>query len=487
MSASEGTPPRLRLAAVIAWLVAIFFAVSSFSAPAVDFDNCFHPVLERLESGDRLYQPAERYMVDLAAGQEPDCEGAMLYPPVAAFMVIPFGLLGLPDARALWFVVNLALLVAAVLVMTRAVAPRGYRVLASGGIAVAFASFGPLRASLSLGNYEPAILVLVCGAWALLYPPASGQSPRPTWRGTRELAGGLLVGVAGMIKPFPAFIAPLLLLAGRPRAAVGAAMAAVAAWLVASVAFGSSVLPDYLGVLSASGSGPQAGMPFDMGPLGFLSRAFTETPYAQQWVVIPRAFVVLVSAGWSAVIAGASWLLLRRRGGRSSPLLPLLIGGLALLLYPYMGSIYLVLLLPGIPLAGLWLVGRLRERSLGTMPIAGVLAAPLVAVALATAAYAVLPGRLALIVTVVLAVLCGGLMRVAWGHGERSSAGRELVSAALGLYVLVAAPALQNTSAWWGRDLFGARILVSEIQFVIVVAFVAVIAALHWQTRAGET
>lgn len=474
--AEHGATPRLRLAAIIGWVAAILLAVSNFGPLVGGFDDCFHPVTERLESGDRLYRPAQRFMEDVAAGREPDCTGAILYPPVAALVVMPFGLPDLPDARALWFAFNLAVLTGAVLVATRAVAPRGYRVLASGAIALAFASFGSLRYSLATGQLEPAILLLVSGAWALMYPPAS-----PAARGRRDRAGGLLVGLAGMIKLYPPFIVPLLLLAGRPWAVVGLVMAAATAWLVASVAFGWSVLPDFLGVLSAAGNGPWAAVPYNMGPLGFLSRAFTETRYAQPWVVLPRELVVLAGAAWSIAVLGAAGLLLRRRVGRSSPLLPLLISGLALLLYPYSASEYLVLLLSGIPMAGWWLAGRLRDRGLGTPAIAGLLAAPLVAVALATAAHAVLPGRAALIVTVILAVLCGGLIRMAWGHDERSPAERELVSAALGLYVLIAAPALGNASAWWGSDLFGARILVGETQFVVVVAFVAVIASLYWR------
>lgn len=477
--AEPGATPGLRLAAIVAWLAAILLAVSTFGPLVGGFDDCFHPVTERLVSGGRLYRLAERFMEDVAAGREPDCRGAILYPPVAALVVIPFGRLDLPEARALWFTFNLAVLTGALLVATRAVAPRGYRLLASGAIALAIASFGSLRYSLATGQLEPAILLLVSGAWALMYPPASPAAPAA--RGRRDRAGGLLVGLAGMIKLYPPFIVPLLLLAGRPWAVVGSVMAAATAWLVASVAFGWSVLPDFLGVLSAAGSGPWAAMPYDMGPLGFLSRAFTETRYAQPWVVLPRELVVLAGAGWSIAVLGAAGLLLRRRGGRSSPLLPLLISGLALLLYPYSASEYLVLLLSGIPMTGWWLVGRLRDRGLGAPAIAGLLAAPLVAVALATAAHAVLPGRPALIVTVTLAVLCGGLIHMAWGHLEHSPAERELVSAALGLYVLIAAPALGNASAWWGSDLFGVRILVGEIQFVVVVAFVAVIASLYWR------
>jgi len=159
------------------------------------------------------------------------------HPPTVGVLFLPLSALDYPTAAAVWLGLEIACLVAAVWLLGRAA---GARMSIPGVLATATAllAWYPVREDLILGQLMLVLLLLVAGARAALL---SG----------RAVVGGVLVGLAVLVKPIPW---PLLLLftLRRDWRALGASLStiaigyAVSTWAVGlgpAVAYLREVLP----------------------------------------------------------------------------------------------------------------------------------------------------------------------------------------------------------------------------------------------------
>lgn len=174
----------------------------------------------RLLDGEALYDAAQ-----LLGPYAPQVQYLYLYPPPLAAAAMPLAGLFPTDYRAaawVWAAVGALVLAWSVLALARSerLAER-FPVLAGRGrwliVAAAFA-FPPVVGELVMGNVHLLLLGLLTAAWLGIR--------RGTANG--ELVAGAAIGVAAVVKVFPALLLPWLLLTRRYRAALGVATGAAA-------------------------------------------------------------------------------------------------------------------------------------------------------------------------------------------------------------------------------------------------------------------
>jgi glycosyl transferase family 87 len=173
----------------------------------------------RLLNGEAIYSAAQ-----LAGPYAPQGQDGFLYPPPFAAIVTPLAALFADDRAAawVWSAIGAACLIASVLALSRSerlgerlnLRHREARWLL---VAAAFA-FPPVVGELVLGNVHLVLLGLLTVAWLGIR--------RGDARG--EWIAGLAVGVAAIIKVFPAVLLLWFLLQRRYRAAVGVVVGAAA-------------------------------------------------------------------------------------------------------------------------------------------------------------------------------------------------------------------------------------------------------------------
>jgi hypothetical protein len=182
-------------------------------------------------AASRLLAGASPYTADQLAGPyAPQAQFLYLYPPPLAAAVTPLALLFPSDYRAaawIWTAMGAAILALGVLALWRSerLVDR-YPILQGRGrwllVAAAFA-FPPVVGELVLGNVHLLLLGLFTLAWLGIR--------RGDARG--EWLAGAAVGVAVIIKVFPALLIVWFLLTRRYRAALGSVVGALVVALVA--------------------------------------------------------------------------------------------------------------------------------------------------------------------------------------------------------------------------------------------------------------
>jgi alpha-1,2-mannosyltransferase len=218
--------PRVRFTvlALLAIIVLAFRAVQFLGLTreiqwGYDF-SAYWAAADRLLNGAGLYTAAQ-----LAGPYAPQAQYLYLYPPPLATAVTPLAALFPTDYRAgawIWTGIGAAILLWAVLMLWRSerLADR-FPVLEGRGrwllVAAAFA-FPPVVGELVLGNVHLLLLGLLTIAWLGIR--------QGTPRG--ELAAGIAVGLASVIKVFPGVLIVWFLLTRRYRAAAGVAIGAAA-------------------------------------------------------------------------------------------------------------------------------------------------------------------------------------------------------------------------------------------------------------------
>jgi hypothetical protein len=118
-----------------------------------------------------------------------------LYPPAFAVALIPLTWVSNDLAVRIWLLVIQAAVALSLLIVYRAIGPPS-RLEALGTVAV-LTTFFPLANSVLAGTMNSLLLLLLTGAWVC-------------WRGHRDVAGGVLAGVAAIFKLFPAALVPYL-------------------------------------------------------------------------------------------------------------------------------------------------------------------------------------------------------------------------------------------------------------------------------------
>ena len=209
----------------VLWLVGIIvlvfrarqlFALAGEIQWAYDF-SFYWTAARHLLDGEPIYAAAQ-----LAGPYAPQGQEGFLYPPPLAAAVTPFAVVfpSTPSTAAwIWLAIGAATLVVSVLKLSRAerLGDR-HPLLADSGrwllVAAAFA-FPPVVGELVLGNVHLLLLGLLTLAWlGVRHGDARG-----------EWAAGLAVGVAAIVKVFPALLLLWFVLTRRYRAAAGVVLA----------------------------------------------------------------------------------------------------------------------------------------------------------------------------------------------------------------------------------------------------------------------
>jgi hypothetical protein len=142
------------------------------------------------------------------------------YPPLVAFLALPFHPLGLDGARIAWFAFSQLCLLGAAFALFRAL---GGDRAAGWTVGALWAGAGTIPENLAIGQVQPPMLLLLCLAW-MWDSEDREPAPRTTW-------AAAAIGVAAGLKIWPGMLLAAFL--GRERrkallSGLGAATMAVA-------------------------------------------------------------------------------------------------------------------------------------------------------------------------------------------------------------------------------------------------------------------
>jgi alpha-1,2-mannosyltransferase len=118
-----------------------------------------------------------------------------VYPPLFAAILVPLTWLSNDLAVRIWLVMMQLAVVASLLIIYRTIGWPSRGELLS--LVAVLATFFPLISSALTGTMNAVLLVLITGAWAF-------------WRARRDVASGVLTGVAAVFKLFPLALLPYL-------------------------------------------------------------------------------------------------------------------------------------------------------------------------------------------------------------------------------------------------------------------------------------
>ena len=251
-----------------------------------------------------------------------------MYPPLVAWVAVPFTWLPFPAAYALWSLLLLVLLFA-----SWWLAAGGGRIVKAAQICAAV-SLLPLGFGLRIGQVVFLELAAVVVCWFLLS------------RRSDALAGLALAVIA--IKPQVAFLVPLALLAnGRGRAFAAWAIATLVIGGVELLAMGSAAVQVYLVRVMTSSAHPEVlGLQLDQSLPGLLGHGSAAL------------------GAQLAVVAAVAWIAWRwRRSGIEIPIAAALIG--SLLVTPFLHVEDFAMLVPAA-----WLFLRVRSGALDLLVLA---------------------------------------------------------------------------------------------------------------------
>ena len=263
---------------------------------------------------------------------------AFVNPPVAALVTVPITLLPLAAAYRVWEAIQLAMLIAAVLIAAR-YAPWPERLRRSGTVAAtglaALAGPGTLALGL-LGQWDGVSALGIAVAYAL-------------WRRDRPwLGGAVLAGCLLLAKPHLALGFAALVLVWRDRRVLaGAASAAATLAILSLAAVGPAGINGFIGSIRVdAGAAPLASMQ------GF-------TGLTGSWLG-DGAAATLIAAGFSAVALAACVVVGRRLSDDRQLLEPCLALAtvLSLLASPHLLAQDLVLLAPVVVALMAWAAQR---------------------------------------------------------------------------------------------------------------------------------
>lgn len=285
-SRSEGAARLLRAASWV--LIPLLLIFAWFLRMPVDEDDF------------RIFRQAG---VDLAATgnpyhstPNPDAAGKLsreaaaetkvfLYPPFAAHLFRPFGLLSPERARDLWFFLNIGLLVASFLAAWQALAPPAWSRWKPPAFVLFFLS-PPVLMTFNLGQVSLLLSALLLPAWRL--------------SSTFPAAAGLLLAVATHIKLFPVILCIAFIRTAPRTIAWTAAWIAIIAAIV-TVVGGGGQWSEFIQTTLASSFYPVTGE-FNISLNGFFRRLLSENPHVRAVANVPQAATMLTAAAALAVL-----------------------------------------------------------------------------------------------------------------------------------------------------------------------------------------
>jgi len=366
-------PRFVRLALGMVLLIALGYRVNQFiyflTQPQWGYDFSAYWLAGRhVAAGEPLYLPAQ-----LSGPFEPQALGQFLYlyPPFLAVAVAPLAALfpTYGPAMAVWSAAGAVVAAAVVLAVGRSealVRDRSSALVLRGAAFV----FPPLVAELILGNVHVLLLGLLAVAWL-----ATRKEGRRA-----EAVAGVAVGIAALIKLFPAVVLVWFVLRGRWRAAAWGVAAALALAVATLPVVGLEPWLQYPRVI------------LNLGAPANTADALAPSLWLGQWLppLVARGIVVavgLVAVAWSARaleerasygVAVAACVLLAPAMFQhylALMVLPLLLGLRVALNGPAISKVYLGLsyfaMWPGNqPLLGAW--SWVLNRALPTLGALGV-------------------------------------------------------------------------------------------------------------------
>jgi hypothetical protein len=283
---SLGLSPQLRRLALLALAVGAwgYFLASTINgarhaSQMIDFGS--YDAL-----GQAMLANLDPYRIATPAGQP----GVAAYPPIFGMLMMPFSLLPLPLAGALWYFLTQGLLVAgAVLVLRLTASAHSERGLAAGAaLASIVALLYPVWTNAKLGQVGALLFFLVV---ASLVARRSGQ----------PIVGGALLGAAISIKLVPLPLMVYAFWVGWRRYSIATLLSFLGLQLVSAIWFGPLVQEYWFRILP--------GIQTNLGPIA--------TNLALSNVVkllAPSATSLgLISLGLSALALGLPFLLTFRR------------------------------------------------------------------------------------------------------------------------------------------------------------------------------
>ena len=221
------------LAIAIMARIALFVGLVGEIQWGYDF-SAYWEAARRVLAGESPYAPFQT-----AGPYSPQQQFLYIYPPAFAAAMTPLAA-AFDDYRVanwIWAGIGLTLLFATVVVVARRErVASGRDVVLLVGAALVFA---PVVGELVIGNVHLLLLGLLAGAWIALR--------RGTSNG--ELAAGVLIGAAAVIKVFPGLIILWLLVTGHFRAATAAVVSVVVIAVASVPATGLQPWLDYPQVL----------------------------------------------------------------------------------------------------------------------------------------------------------------------------------------------------------------------------------------------
>jgi hypothetical protein len=241
--AAAGWPSPRDLAAtvLILGLLAIYawrFLIPVFAAQpprADDFQDYLYAARQITSGGDPYGDFIRNHLTwdwSLSSGY--------LYPPAFAILLVPLTWISNDLAVRLWLLLIQAAVLTSLVVVYRTIGrPRRGELLA---VTLAVTTFFPIATSVWSGAMNSVLLLLLTIAWAL-------------WLRQKDVAGGVIAGVAAVIKVFPVALLPYFLFRRNWRLAVAMLITGVAGiglgFLVTSPAHNLYYFGDMLPHLSA--------------------------------------------------------------------------------------------------------------------------------------------------------------------------------------------------------------------------------------------
>ena len=177
------------LLAVYAW--AAIVPVFGAHAPRADDFQDYLLAAHQLATGGDPYAS----FVHTHVSNDWSLSSGYLYPPAFAVFLIPLTWVSNDLAVRIWLVLMQAVVVASVVIINRVIGrPRRAEVLC---LVAVLTTFFPLLSSNLTGTMNAILLLLLTVAWA-------------AWQRQRDVAAGVMVGVAAVIKLFPLALVPYL-------------------------------------------------------------------------------------------------------------------------------------------------------------------------------------------------------------------------------------------------------------------------------------
>ena len=243
----------------IAFVALAWFMSQQSSAGLADF-RVYYDAAHLLGSGKPLYEGIEGM--------------GYLYPPLMAQLLMPVALnASFQTTYAIWFVVNVALLIATVALLSRQTRRPLWLWLVA-------PLFMPALQAIAIGQVTILLLALFAGAWLAVE------------REQRDLAG-VLLALATWIKVFPAFVIVYFIWRRDWRVVRGALIGGVAFGILQIVISGLTPMIDMLDVLfSLSSSGQDRLVAVNASLLGFTSQLFQAHYNVTSLIVSPLLYTI---------------------------------------------------------------------------------------------------------------------------------------------------------------------------------------------------